>query len=121
MVITGRPSPTAAHIPDGCDGVARSGGQPGGGEAEHGIISTKYQSFQSQYFPPGESGRKLCQFDTRRTWSDAEYERRSRQVCLFSPFHLFQSQLILASSREKLVSAETEGVLCRDDSVEGLR
>ena len=85
------------------------------------VLSQQKDSFQSQYFPPGESGRKLCQFDTRRTWSDAEYERRSRQVFHFVFFHPFQSQLILASSREKLVSAETEGVLCRDDSVEGLR
>ena len=45
MVITGRSSPTAAYIPDGCDGVARPGGQSGGGEAKHGMISTKISNF----------------------------------------------------------------------------
>ena len=39
----------------------------------------------------------------------------------FAILSLLQYQLIIDSWREKLVSAETEGALCRDDSVEGLR
>ena len=39
MFITGWSSPAAAHIPHGCDGLARAGGQPGGGETEHGMVS----------------------------------------------------------------------------------
>ena len=41
MIITGRSSPSAAHISNRSDGVARAGGQPGGGEAKHGIMSQK--------------------------------------------------------------------------------
>ena len=110
MIITGRSSPSAPHLSHRCDGVARAGGQSGGGETKHGIMDLKYAimeygimsqkvplnikvRFQCQHIP-GESGRKRWQFDTRRTRADAEHECRSRQVSLFAWLRLQLSMTI---------------------------